>query len=583
MSVLGDARRRTAATGRVLRAVTRNPSLRRVLLAYLLFATVEFGTWIAVLLWAYGAIGPASVGLVAPAQLLPAALFAAVSSSIADRYPRQRVLVAGYLLQGAAYATTAAGMVLGASPVVVVVAAAAAASLLTLTRPAQGSLLPALARTPDELTAANGLAGTVEGAGLLLGPLSAAAILLAGTPGVVLGAGAATCVLAALLVTRLPVAAALPAVVVGSAGTGRGREDGADGDGRETTEAPESAMARILGGLRVLADGGETRLIVLIMGLRMVVSGAMDVLFVMLALQVLGTGESGAGVLNASLGLGTLAGGAVSFVLIGRRSMAGALALSVAVLGVALVLIGVGAPAPVVPLLLAAGGIGYATIDVVGRTILQRVTDDRRLARLLGALEGIGLVGLSVGTALTPLGITAVGIQGATIAIGLVMPVAVVLSWVGLRRIDSRANVPVRELALLRANVVLSPLPIPQLECVARRTHWVTFEPGEALIREGDPGDRYFVLASGSLRVTAGTRHLRDAATVGEGLGEIALLRDVPRTATVTAMTPVVTLALERGDFLEAVTGHQQAHDAGRRVAAERAAHDATGPGPGPG
>jgi MFS family permease len=570
---LADVRRRANATWRVIRAVIRNPALRRVLLAYLLFATVEFGTWIAVLLWAYAAIGPASVGLVAAAQLLPAALFAAASSSIADRYPRHRVLLAGYLLQGVAFAAGAAGMGLGASSVVVVVAAAAAASLLTLTRPAQGSLLPTLARTPDELTAANALAGTVEGAGLLLGPLAAATILLVGTPGVVLGAGAAACGLAAMLVTRLPVAAAVPAVAVA----------GADTDGGGSEIASESAVDRLLGGLRVLADGGETRLIVLIMGLRMVVSGAMDVLFVMLALQVLGTGESGAGVLNASLGLGTLAGGAVSFVLIGRRSMAGALALSVTVLGVALVLIGGGAPAALVPVLLAAGGIGYATIDVVGRTILQRVTDDRRLARLLGALEGIGLVGLSIGSALAPLVITAIGIQHATIAIGLVMPMAVVLSWVGLRRIDRRANVPVRELALLRANTVLSPLPVPQLESVARHTRWATYDVGEMLIREGDRGDRYYVLASGSLRVTAGGRHLRDASIVGDGLGEIALLRDVPRTATVTALTPVVTLTLERGEFLEAVTCHEQAHKAGRRVAAEREPDGGTGPGAAPG
>ncbi len=551
----------------------RNPALRRVLLAFLLFATVEFGTWIAVLLWAYGAIGPASVGLVAPAQLLPAALFAPVSSSIADRYPRHRVLVAGYLLQGVAFAAGAAGMVLGASPVFVVVAAAAATCFLTLTRPAQGSLLPTLARTPDELTAANGLAGTVEGAGLLLGPLSAAAILLAGTPGVVLAAGAAASVLAGLLVLRLPVKAAAPAVMPAGAAAVIGGDD----EVGEAREAPESAVERLLGGLRVLADGGDTRLIVLIMGLRMVVSGALDILFVMLALQVLGTGESGAGVLNASLGLGTLAGGAISFVLIGRRSMAGALALSVVVLGVGLVLIGAGAPAPLVPVLLAVGGIGYATIDVVGRTILQRVAGDRQLSRLLGALEGIGLIGLSIGSALTPLLITAVGIQRATIGIGLVMPVVVVVSWVGLRRIDRQANVPVRELALMRLNAVLSPLPVPTLECVAQHTHWATFEPGETLIREGDPGDRYFVLASGSLRVTAGARHLRDTSVMGDGLGEIALLRDVPRTATVTAITPIVALTLERADFLEAVTGHKAAHDAGRLVAEERSANDASG------
>jgi MFS family permease len=229
----------------------------------------------------------------------------------------------------------------------------------------------------------------------------------------------------------------------------------------------------------------------------------------------------------------------------------------------------------VAPLLLAVGGVGYATIDVVGRTILQRVTDERRLALLLGALEGIGLVGLAIGSAAAPALILAIGVGPATIAIGLVMPVVVAVSWVGLRRIDRKANIPVRELALLRRNAVLSLLPGPQLETAARRTRWVTLEAGETLIREGDHGDRYYVLASGTLRVSAADRHLRDAVEEGEGLGEIALLRDVPRTATVTALTPVVTLALERADFLQAVTGHQQAYDAGRRIAGERASGSA--------
>lgn len=590
MTVPGARRVRAAgrhlgATVNVVRAALRNSALRRVLVAYLLFCAIEYGTWIAVLVYAYATTGPASVGVVGLVQLVPAALFAAVSSSAADRFPRHRVLLAGYVLQGACLGLAAVGMVLGASPVPVILASAGAVCVMTLTRPAQGALLPALSRTPEELTAANALVGTTGGAGVLVGPLATAGLLAIATPGAAFAVGAAAALVAALLVVRLPVRH-----VVGADGADRPASPLAAGsDGVTDASGPptEGAIDRLLGGVRALVAGGDARLVVGILGLRMLVSGALDVLFVLLAIEVLGMGESGAGLLNAALGLGTLVGGAVSFVLVGRRSMTAALAASVAVFGLAFVLIGTVAPTWTAPLLMVAGGAGYATMEVVGRTVLQRVTDESSLARLLGALEGIGLAFLAVGSVLTPLVVGVIGIPLTVVVVGMVMPVTVVLAWRGLRRIDRTADVPVRELALLRTNAVLSPLPVPELETVARRTRWITFEAGQALIREGDAGDRYYVIESGAVRVSQGGRQLREMAAAGDGIGEIALLRDVPRTATVTALRPVVALAIGRAEFLGAVTGHEPAHAAGTRVADEREpgaqeTRDAeAGPGPG--
>ena len=188
---------------RVIRAVLRNPALRRVQLAFLLFSAAEYGTWVAILLYAYSALGAASVGLVALAQLAPAAAFAPVSASLADRFPRQRVLLAGYVLLTLGLGTTAAGMLLDASPALVVLAAATASVALTFTRPTQGALLPGLSRTPEELTAANGVAGTAEGAGVLLGPLAAAGLLAVGTPGLVFAAGSIASLMAAISVAGL--------------------------------------------------------------------------------------------------------------------------------------------------------------------------------------------------------------------------------------------------------------------------------------------------------------------------------------------------------------------------------------------
>jgi hypothetical protein len=263
--------------------------------------------------------------------------------------------------------------------------------------------------------------------------------------------------------------------------------------------------------------------------------------------------------------------------------MAPALGLAAITWGAAITLIGLGSPASLALALVAIGGIGFAATDVVGRTVLQRVTADRMLARVLGALEGIGLVGLAVGSVLAPILVGWLGIQGAVGVVGLLLPVVVVAAWLPLVRIDRRVRVPVREIRLLQLTPVFLPLPAPQLEAVARRTRWVTVEPGGTLIREGEVGDRYYVLESGRLRVTIDGREVRILDEVGEGMGEIALLHGVRRTATLTATIPCVLLALERTDFLEAVTGHEATHAVVRETAAGRAMGPPGGPGSDPG
>ena len=204
LTLLSRYRTQLGISLRVVRAILRNPSLRRVQLAFLLFNAVEFGTWVAILLYAYEAIGPTSVGLVAVVQLVPGAVLAPFIAGLGDRIPRDRLLFLGYLAQMAAYGATWVGMALGAAPLVVVLAATCAATALSVTRPAQGSLIPSLSRTPEELTAANGLSGTMEGAGMLVGPLVAAAILAVATPTTVFGAATIGSLLAAMLVVRLP-------------------------------------------------------------------------------------------------------------------------------------------------------------------------------------------------------------------------------------------------------------------------------------------------------------------------------------------------------------------------------------------
>ena len=543
---LEDARIHLRTSLRVIQAVLRNPALRRVELAFLLFNAAEFGAWVAILLYAYEATGPAAIGLVAAAQLIPAALVAPFAALIADHPDRARSLAVGYGVQAVAYGATAAGIVFGAPPIIVYLAAAVAAATLVVTRPTQGALLPELSRTPEELSAANGLSGTAEGGGVFLGPLAAAAILTVGGPGQVFAAATAAVGVAALLVLSVTRRVLLD---------GQASEPSMS-DGQRLDGAAGMARRSILDGLRVVRQNRHVRLVVGILGLRAVASGAMDVLFVLLALEVFHSGESGAGILNGALGIGSVLGGAVSFLLVGRRRLAPALAFAACVLGGALIataLVGSGSDAPII---IAVGGIGYGACAVAGLTILQRTTPDAVLGRVLGSLESVHLVGLALGSLLVPVVVSVIGVQGALAVAGALLPLAVLFGWGGLRDIDRGTRIPARELALLVRVRAFAPLPSPQLESLARHVRWLAVDPGTSVIIEGEPGDAFYVVERGRFRVDQGGVTLRTLEERADGFGEIALIRNVPRTATVTAEVPSVLLVVGRDAFLGALAGH---------------------------
>jgi hypothetical protein len=169
---------------------------------------------------------------------------------------------------------------------------------------------------------------------------------------------------------------------------------------------------------------------------------------------------------------------------------------------------------------------------------------------------------------LVPILAAATGLVGAVLIVAAILPVVVALAWRRLADLDRRAVVPAREIALLRRTRVFGPLPAPQLESVARRVRWLTVPAGTEVIREGDAGDRYYVLASGAVRVDQGGRYLRDLGTPGQGFGEIALIRGVPRTATVTATAETILLSIDRIPFLAALTGRPEVFAAEGDVAA---------------
>jgi MFS family permease len=540
---------RLEASVGVFGRLAHSRDLRNVELAFLGFNAVEYGTWIAILLYAYDATGPVSVGVVALVQLLPAALFAPISASLGDRIRRERFLLLSYGVQTVTTALIATAMLIRLHPVLVYGLACIDTAAFTMTRPAQGALLPSLAETPEELTAANGLSALFEGAGILLGPLGAAVILAFSSPGAVFVAGTATLAIATLL-----------------AATVRSETREVTSIGDAGSQTPSAALE----GFRFLARQREPRLLVGLLSSRMILSGALDVLFVLVALQLFHTGRSGAGILNAALGAGGMIGGAVTLTLVGRRKLGLVLVLGALAFGAPFAAIGLAPSSLTGPALVAASAIGLSLMDATGRTLLQRVVSDEILSRVFGVLEGLAMVALALGSILVSALNAWLGLQGTIVASAALLPVIALVSIPGLRRIDAMTVVPEREVALLARVAMFAPLRPQVLEAVARRCTWMVVPSGAVLITEGEPGDRYYVLASGRLEVTRGGVPVRSLREPGDAVGEIALLFDVPRTATVTVAEEAEVLVLERPDFLTAVTGHPEVARAAERVATDR-------------
>lgn len=536
-------------TAGVFRVVWRNRSLRRVLTAFLLFNAQEYGVWIAVTLYAYEQGGPTTAGAVLVAQLVPSALVAPFASVLGDRMRRDRALVLGYALQACTLALLAVAFWL-APPLLAYGSAILASCAVTLTRPVHNAILPGLSDSPEELTAANSLSGTAEGLGILIGPAANSVLIVIGGPELVAGVFALVMVGVSGLALRLRSMVGVAAREPSAGGVVRAAAEGA----RELRRDMPAAVLTVLGGSQF------------------VVLGMFDVFFAVLAIDVLRIGEEGVGVLAAAAGLGGMIGAAGTAVLVGRTRLNPALQLGLVVTGVGLALVAL--PDSIGPMigLVALAGAGRSFFDVAARTLLQRSVKDEVLARVFGLQEALLMIGLAVGAALAPVFVGTFGRRGSLVAAGVLLPLAGLSCLPSLRSLDRRSVKPdPKRTALLRSIPIFEPLPQPVLERLSWNLIALEFPAGAVFIREGDPGDRFYVIVDGEVSVASAGRELRRQGP-GSYVGEIALLRDVPRTATVTAATDVRLLALEREEFLAAVTGsprstHVANTEAERRLA----------------
>ena len=525
--------------------VFRNRALRYLELAW---AGSIIGSWayaVALVVYAYHQGGASAVGLVAVIRWVPAAVVAPLAAVLGDRYPRVPVMLSADVLRAGGLAAMAACVVTDAPAAAVYALASLVAVLATVFDPARAALLPSLARSPEELTAANVSSSTIESLGFCVGPALGGALLAVSNVWVVFVATSAAFLWSALMLAPLLRTSEPPLV-------------------RERPRLLEEATA----GFRAIAGDPRLRLVVGLFGAQTLVDGAFGVLVTVSAFQLLGLGSGGVGYLTAAVGVGGVIGGAFSLALVGHRRLATTFGIAVAGTGGPLLLVG-GLPRTGAALL-AFGLIGFANIicDVAGFTILQRGTPPAVLARVFGVLHSLIYATVALGAVLTPPLIHAIGVRWTLVIVGSLLPVLAVLSHASLTRLDVEPGDP-RRLELLQAIPIFSPLSPPVLEQLAARLVPVQAQAGEEIIRAGDRGDRFYVVNSGEIEVLLDGEPPRRE---GEGayFGEIALLRDVPRTATVRAASEADLFALDRDDFLPAVTGHAGSSEAAEAVVGSR-------------
>ena len=529
-------------------AVFQSANLRRLQSAWTAVAIGHWGLLVAVSVYAYDQGGEQAVGIIFLLRLVPAGLLAPFVGVLGDRYRREMVLFGSTALRFVLAAAAAVCVWKDAQAEVVYALAIVTSIANAPYKSAQAAIMPTLARTPSELTATNAVSSTVESLAFFLGPALAGVLLAATGTDVVFAVAAAMFGVASLVILRMRVPRT---------------------EASKEVEA-STILSECLAGFRVVFRHKELRVLMGLFTAQTLVAGLMLVFLVVVAIELLDIGEAGVGYLNSAFGVGALVGAIGALGLTGARRLSPGFLIGLLLWGVPLAVLGLWSTVAGAFLLFAVMGAGNSLVDVAGYTLVQRAVPDEVLARVFGVLQFFLLSALGIGGLLAPVLSDVFGLDTALVISGLFLPVLVFLFGRTVARIDAQSAAPEsQELRLLTGVPIFAPLPGTSIEHIAGRLVPLRIEPGTVVVREGDAGDRFYVIVEGEVEISA---EGKPVATQGPGgyFGEIALLKDVPRTATVTATSPVVLYALDREDFLATVTGHSPSAKAAETVMSSR-------------
>jgi MFS family permease len=525
--------------------------MRRIELGYGTSITGELAGTVALVVYSLSAGGATLVAAYAASRTVAGMGVALVLTGVTNRLRRDRLL---RWITGVRMVLLAAAALLAAfhqPPVAVIAFGAASSSLAGTYRPLQAAVLPWLVRTPAELAASNAVTAVMENSGALIGPLLAGGLLVVAGPAAAMAVAAGSLAIATVSLLRLTV----------------------PGTPKLASRADSHVVRDVTSGLaeflRLAPPGG----VAILAFAQTLLRGALVVLIPVLAVDVLALGGSAVGWLTAAFGAGGLVGGAaaagaVRITRLGRSLIAGML-----LWGLPLAFLAVTPAVAIAYLALVVVGIGNAVVDVAAFTLVTRMAGPRMAGKVLGALEFVALAGLATGSILTPPLLHVFGVRGSLALLGGGLAGLALAHAVRFRRLDRAMPTPGPEVGLLYNLPMFAPLPLAVTELLATEIEPRQFPAGAVVMREGEAGDHFHLIVDGSAAVSVRGAP-RPSLHRGDGFGEIALLRDIPRTATVTAEQHLRTLALGREEFLTAVTGNSTSRAAADSLAAQRLAAD---------
>jgi len=530
----------------------RSPDVRRIELAWGLSVVAEFASTVALVVFAYAEGGATLVAVYGLFRTLAGGSVGLAIAGIGDRIRgefllRSSTALKAILLVLAAVTATVDGPAIG-----VVALAAVSSGLEGAYRPLQAATLPWLVRTPGELAAANVVASMMESVGALVGPVLAGTLLVLAEPQVSIAVAAAFFGLAWLSLHRVTVESRRPVA--------------------RSTRVLHDMAAGVTAFVRVAPPGGVTIMI----AAQTFVRGALIVLIAVLAVDVLVLGEQAVGWLNAALGAGGLVGGVVAAAVVHVTRLGRSFIAGLVLWGLPLAVLALTMQPAVAYLAFVVIGIGNAVEDVGLYTLLARLLRPRELARVLGVCELTALAGVGMGSIAAPLLLDAFGMRGTLTLLGLVLTGLALAHARRFARIDRTMPRPGKEVDLLRGLPMFAPLPLAVTELLTTEFRQHRFAPASVVVKEGDPGEEFHVIVSGSASVTVRGMP-RPPLGPGDCFGEIALLRDIPRTATIIAVDELQTLALRREEFLAAVTGSARSSVAAESLVTQRLSQDPPG------
>jgi MFS family permease len=528
-------RETVGGAARSLRAAIANPAIRRVEAAYTGGIAGDWVLLVALLVVAYQAGGPLGIAVLGLVRMLPATVTGTLAGIPAARFGSGRVLLTANVVRSLGALGCAVGVGLGAPTAIVFLGAAIVASAGVMVRPVQSALLPSLARLPEELVAANVVSSLGEAVGTFIGPLLGGILVASVSQQAAMAVAAILFLLATVSVAGL---------------------DAAEDRGPQQAGPDQAAIKRpsIIATFRTVGRRPGPALVIVDFLAQALVRGMLVALIVVASLELLDLGDAGIGWLNAAIGLGGLAGAVGAASLGGHVRLSRVFALSLAMWGLPIAVMGAWPVALVALGAMVVTGLSNASLDISGFTILQRSFPPRERLAAFALLEGSAGLAVAFGGILASILLSQVGIRGTLALTGALLPIIAVATWPWISRLEQESLVPEDRLALLRRVPLFAPLNLSTIERLAGSMVPIEVAAGEALMREGEAGDRYLVIEAGSVDVSAAGRHLRTCGP-GDGIGEIALLRDVPRTATVVATEPTRVLALDPVSFRAAMAG----------------------------